>query len=955
MLEQFYADIVPQGQKVVATLGDKKIQHYVVNSTEEIIPALKKFPELNTYHSLGAYQGLTSGKIHSVKSLEGCTGVKAFGFDLDVGDTPDKYDSLEEAYADLARVVDEGLMPEPRWTIYSGGGLQFYHVLGGSHGSQVLGGDANIDGLPEEVWSSRFQQLRAHLSQHLKIDRTVGSHPYRLLRSPCTPNWKYDEPVDPVILNETPGPLLDLAWLDTLESPKPVSKVSKSDDASLQCDRPVPLKQVLKACAAMREQYDTKGVKTSYPVWLATGNICAHTFEFRKGFHHLSKDHPDYDKTETDDKFTEIVNNTASGPFGCDHFGDVNDKNSPCHGCWANKAGLRNPISAARQLGKKPAPPPEERQANLDEVAELEAEELNEDNNYGIPQHHLPEDYYTDGECIQNDDGPVCDHFWVKPLQFNQDREIGNILVSNNRIDWTTVAARKLAMPNQLSGELMNIGIMVYQDKETMMYVRQASLLDQRTVESNKFGWDSEFQSVYLPTGVLGETPTEPSQDLIRLQRKWGSQKGDLEGWLEAVQIYGRPGQEAYLMTLLASLASPLLAYHNLEKGVIMSLTGQGGTGKTTALKAASSVWGTPLSTLSSMSSTFVATRIYLGLCGNLPMVLDEITQMQPEDLKKFALEISQGLGRERGTKDASLAHSEQWQLNCLTTSNVSVHAKLAELVDVGSADMNRVIEIPVVQSEHVSLQQGNDLLKGIRENHGHAGEAFLKHIMTKDIEQERKLFARMLDAFVKKDNLQGRDRFTYSLIGSCYWTHKRIKEVLPAFPGDPDEMFLWMRDRLQRNNRFIQDVLTVRIPDADDFILEYLQESLIISKMGEKGYPESGQSMKGYVYDLDEWVVVPKATLDGWCRRHQLKSRTVLERWGHSGRLKNMGPADGQNRWSGKMRNPLTIGGKKQYMTVTMIHKGKGYEDQGRSGADAELPPAGTISFEDHRQRVRK
>jgi hypothetical protein len=944
VLEQFYQDTLPQGQHVVATLDGKKIQHYVVNSTEEIIPFLKNFPEHNTYHSVGAYEGLTSGKLHEVKGLEGCVAAKAFGFDLDVGDDPTKYDSLEEAFDDLTRCITEGHLPEPRWTVYSGGGLQFY---------LVLGGDADIDGLQEEAWTSRFQQLRTHLSQHLKIDRTVGSHPYRLLRSPCTANWKYGEPVMPEILNEEPGPHITLEWMDEhCEEAKPVPKVERSDDASLNCDQPVHLKRVLKACAAMREQYKTKGAKTSYPVWLATGNICAHTFDFRKGFHHLSKDHPDYDQQETDDKFNEIVNNTASGPFGCDHFGNVDDPESPCHGCWANKAGLGNPVSAARQLGKKPAPKKEERRELLDEVAEIEEEELNEANNYGIPDHHLPEDTHTDGTSLLNDDGPVCDHFWVKPMQFNEDRAIGNILVSADREHWFPIAAKKLSMPNQLTGELLNIGVMVYQDKETMMYVRQAGLMDEMTIESSRFGWNAEFTSAYLPTGVIGKIPTEPSHDLIRLKDKWGSQKGTLKGWLKAIEIYGRPGQEAYLMTLLASLASPLLAYHNLEKGVIMSLTGQGGTGKTTALKAASSIWGSPLSTLSSMSSTFVATRIYLGLCGNLPMILDEVTQMASEDLKQFALEISQGLGRERGTKEASLAHSEEWQLNCLTTSNVSVHGKLAELVDVGSADMNRVIELPVVQSEHVSLQQGNDLLEGIRKHHGHLGDTFLRHLMTKDIEKERKQFSNMLKALRAKDGLQGRDRFADSLIASCYWAHKRVKEVVPTFPGDPDVQFLWMRKQLQQNNRFIKDVLTVRIPDADDFIMEFLQESLILSKMGDKGYPESGQSLKGYIYDHDEWVVIPKSTLDRWCKNHQLKPRTVLERWGQSGRLKNMGPEDGQMRWSGKMKSPIMIDGKKKYPTVTMMHKGQDYE---QSNADPGVVENNTVSFADSKRRLRR
>lgn len=974
LTHSFYADILPDGghQHIVATISQsKQIQHYVVNTSEELIPFLKKFPEHNTYHSVGSYQGLTAGKRYALsKDLyhkkgpnkgelieaalpeDACLGAKSFGFDLDVGlDDPKKYESLDDAYADVAAAIEVGTIPEPRWVMYSGGGLQLTYVL------DVSGGDASFDGLHPDVWSARFQQLRTQLSQHLKIDRVVGSYPYKLLRSPCTPNWKYDEPVDPVILNEEPGPYLTLEYLDTLEPAKPVKKErERVDDVSLNCERPVALKQVGKACAAMKEQIQTHGSGTSYPVWFATGNICAHTFEFRKGFHHLSKEHPDYDEVLTDDKFDDIVERAASGPMGCEHFGDTSDPDSPCYGCWAKSAGFSNPISATRHLGKKAPPKPEQRQELLDEIAEIDESEYSQDNNFGIPDHHMPENCFSDGTVIMGDKGPVCQHFHVRPMQYNANKGLGNILVSADKDEWFSVAAKKLSMPAQLSAELMNRGIMVYDDKQTMLYARLGSLLDDQRIESDKFGWDKEFATAFLPTGPIGNADTEPSQDLIRLQRKWGSQQGTLEGWLEAVQIYSRPGQEPYLTALLTSLSSPLLSYHNLEMGVILSLTGQGGTGKTTALKAASSVWGKPLSTLSSMSSTFVATRIYLRLCGNLPMILDEVTQMQTEDLKQFALEISQGLGRERGTVDASLAHSEEWQLNCLTTSNVSVHAKLAELVDIGSADMNRVVELPVVHSEHVSVTQGNELLDGIRQNHGHAGAVFMEYMLTKDVEAERKVFSKMYKALWAKDALKGSDRFSASLIASCYWAHRRIKEVMPDFPGDPDEHLTWMRKQVKKNNSFIQDVLTVRIPDADDFVLDYLSESLVLTEIDStKGYPTQGTSMKGYVYDNGDWLIVTKPVLDAWCKRHQLKTRTVLERWGQSGRLKNMGPDDGQYRWSGKLKRGILIEGKKQYPTVTMIHKGKDYEvgtsESGRTGPTA----SGAISLADFKQRVRE
>ena len=938
MLEQFYQDLVPPGQKVLATIDEKDIQHYVVDSTAEIIPCLKRFPEYNTYHSLGAYQGLKPGPLFKVKNLEGCIGVRMWAFDLDVGDKDTEYETLEDAYEALAQGVEEGYIPEPRWVIYSGGGLQFYLAVPGGAFEQ---------GLPEELWSSYFQKIRSHfLKNGLKLDRTVGSHPYRLLRSPCTPNWKYEEPVEPEILNEEAGPQVTQEWLDSLEEPvAPSSTKTYTDDSSLAVERPVSLKKVLKACKALRQEYDTKGEQTPYGRWVAVANACAHTFEFRKGFHALSKGHPEYTEEGTNEKFDEIAHNASAGPWGCDNFGNASDPDSPCHGCWANQMGLKNPISAARHFGKRP--PKTIDIKVLDEVAELPTEELGDHNNWGVPEHHMPGDFFIDDGQMWNDAGPVCKLFYIKRIQFNEDRNLGSIQVSTDRKVWYPLAAKKLSMPAACVSELLNVGIMVWNDKATMAYLRQGSMLDGKVREAGRFGWDTEFSSFYMPTGMVGASPTEPSEDLTRLQKKWGASSGSLEGWLDAISIYGRPGQQAYLMAVLASMASPLLAYHNLEKGVIMSLTGPGGTGKSTALKAAASVWGRPLQTIASMSSTFVATRIYLGLCGHAPMIFDEITQMPVEDLKQLALEISQGLGRERGTKEANLAHSETWQLNMITTSNTSLHAKLAEMVDVGSADMNRVIELPVIQSEFVSLQQGNELLEGIHQHHGHMGNVVISKLLDKNIEQERKDFARMLASFRKVDSLRGRDRFADSLIASCYWMHKLAKEVAPAFPGDPEEMFMWMRNQLSQNNQYIEDVLKVRVPSPDDFLIDFIAENLVVQEINEKGYMAQGQSMKGYLYDAGEWMIVTKSVLDGWCKRHLLTTRTVLESWARSGRLQNMGPSDDQVRWTGKLKGGLTLEGKTSYPTVIMLHKGKLHakksEGTGSPGTVTrlKLPPA--------------
>ena len=961
MLEQFYADILISGsQSVVATLDGKKITHYILDDNSELIPFLSQFQEVNTYHSLGAYEGLKTGVAGKgeLKNLQGCTGVRAFAFDLDVGEKKGEYDSLEDAYQALADAVEQGHCPEPTWTMYSGGGLQLYFVIGGKQ---------YASGLSEELWTACFRAIRAQLKPHLKLDPTVGSHPYRLLRSPCTPNWKYAEPVMPVILNEERGPYITADWIKSLKPAKP--KAVSKDNGEHRVENPVALKQVKRACAAIRHEAETGGAETSEPVWLATANICAHTFEYRMAFHELSSLHPEYSKEDTDEKFNHVTQNVASGPMSCEHFGDPTDPESACHGCWAAKQGLPNPISAARNY--TPTPPtlpgkavrkrdtsdPDDRSpvtdlsdeavSALDEVADSIEDDgitYTEDGEkviHGIIEGQLPPDWNTDGVWLHGPKGEVCAHFLVKPFQFNDDSEEGNILISKDGQKYYAIPANKLGTPAGIVGELSNLGVLILDDKLTLQYVRQAAMTRRQIKEFSSFGWADDFDAFYTPSTVIGEHDAGLSARLQKITRIWGHEKGTLEDWLKAVQIYGKKGQEPYLMMLLASLASPLLSYYDLERGVILSLTGVGGAGKTSALKAASSVWGRGVPSLVGTASTPVALRAATAQCGHLPMIYDDITQMAAEDIKQLALEISQGSGRARGNVDGSLQAMESWHLAFLTTSNLSIHAKLAELVDQGSADMNRVIELPIRPSENVSNREGGEMLTMLQDNYGHAGKALIENVILLDRDKEIKKIRKLLDQLRARDGLKGHDRFVDNLIIACYDAHRKIKALYPEFPGKPETQLTWMREQLRENNKAIEMVLSIRVPEVDDFIIAYAVEDLILQKTAT-GYAKQGNSMKGYIYDHGEHYLIPRDVFNGWCRRNNLQMRTVLEKWGFEGRIVNQAATGNQKRWSGKFRDGIIMEGLKSYPNVIIARKTHGTVAALTDGKSGNVTPIG-------------
>jgi len=68
MIEKLYADLLPPGQHVVATIHHRKkkgLQHYVVEH-DELMPFLQE-QDTSTYHSLGAYRrgSFPAGEVYS--------------------------------------------------------------------------------------------------------------------------------------------------------------------------------------------------------------------------------------------------------------------------------------------------------------------------------------------------------------------------------------------------------------------------------------------------------------------------------------------------------------------------------------------------------------------------------------------------------------------------------------------------------------------------------------------------------------------------------------------------------------------------------------------------------------------------------------------------------------------------------------------------------------------------
>ena len=160
-----------------------------------------------------------------------------------------------------------------------------------------------------------------------------------------------------------------------------------------------------------------------------------------------------------------------------------------------------------------------------------------------------------------------------------------------------------------------------------------------------------------------------------------------------------------------------------------MSLANSG-TGKSTALIGAASVWGRREGLGLTNEDTKVSKALTLGALGNLPVIYDEISIRDPEAIKAFVLNFTNGRDKMRATRGGEIRHTAStWQTILISAANTS-------LVDVLSAQGSpeapamRILEFGLNLPDELKHVQGDKLRKALRANSGWAGQVFLTWLM---------------------------------------------------------------------------------------------------------------------------------------------------------------------------------------------------------------------------------
>lgn len=217
------------------------------------------------------------------------------------------------------------------------------------------------------------------------------------------------------------------------------------------------------------------------------------------------------------------------------------------------------------------------------------------------------------------------------------------------------------------------------------------------------------------------------------------AERGELSDWRSDVAELCR-GNSRLLFAVSAAFAGPLLHWAGEESGGF-NLRGESSTGKTTALRAAASVWGGPdymrrwRATDNGLES--VAAQFSDGL-----LILDELGQMDPKVAGDAAYMLANGEGKARAGRAGGVRPVATWRLLFLSAGELSLAEHMRQGGKQAQAGQEtRMADIPADAGAGLGIFEtlhgcasGAALSRAITdaagETYGVAGTAFLRALL---------------------------------------------------------------------------------------------------------------------------------------------------------------------------------------------------------------------------------
>lgn len=747
---------------VIGIKGDKR-QQRIVETREEFDYWVERFQrrQWNVFFGVAKFSGDEDdeGKRHRTK--QDVVALKAFWVDIDCGPSKD-YPTQSDALTALQDFCKQVGLSRPT-LVNSGRGIHAYWPL-----------DRDVTREEWEPVAKRLKEVCA--TQGLRVDNTCFEVA-RILRVPGTFNYKGDEPLPVEVLRTGRVTAYDTfrEVLGVREQPAAVrrsgrglSPLAQQLQSGIENSFARIMRRGYDGCRQLISAYQEQG-DISEPRWFSALSVAKFCNDGGTAIHKLSSGHPDYDPDLTEQKIAHIL-----GPHTCEQF----ENNNPggCEGC-PHAGKIKSPIVLGRVAV---AADPE------DNVVVEESEEGVE-SKYHIPEFPFPYERRKGGGIQRKPETEEDVPFLIYPYdlyvvkRMRDPNEGGVVLLRSHTpkdgVEEFTIPNTKITEPAEVRKELSRRDILLGKKQFDLLVdyiIRSAQeLRHQKKAEQmrNQFGWadgDSKFIVGDREICVDGTYHSPPSS-VTRALTDYMHPTGTLEKWKEVFKLYGRKGLEGAAFAAATAFGAPLLKFSGQRGAIINLVSTHSGTGKTTALHMANSVWGHPERLCAKKDDTFNSKVFKIGVFNNLPVTFDEMSNTEPKQLSELVYLMTQGTGKDRmkaSTNELRL-NLTTWQTIALCSSNHSFYEKLEAIKETPQGEMMRIIEYPFAYTDAIDTELGKEMFDHqLMENYGHAGDIYARYIVS-EYEEVKKLYL-STQAIVDRDlKLTQRERFWSAVIAA--------------------------------------------------------------------------------------------------------------------------------------------------------------------------------------------
>ena len=865
--KKFLEKVLGDGYYSVLGLGDKKVQSFHATIDDVISRANELDAQgINAYFGLATFETNKDRRVTNVKSLS------SFYLDLDCG-VGKEYPDQNTAFHDLKRFVKATGLPRPM-LINSGYGIHVYWVLN--------------DSVSYAEWLPVAQALKdACIRHNLSADNGVTADAARVLRVPGTQNHKRGTQKPVMFFGTGEFRSVEFDEFSRLIGAEGISIPTKVDNEENAFKKAmiensensfkVILDKTVKGVGCeqikniMENQQDI-----SEPLWRAGLSIAKFCNDADKAVHKMSERHPEYNQYLTEEKADLI-----KGPYTCAKFAEEDP--TTCSACphWDK---IASPIVLGKGIRKAPA----------SKDIPLYPEPYFRGANGGVYMRFKDKDGNIEDKVIYQNDLYV-----VKRIM---DVEVGEAIVMRlhlpqDGIREFTVPLTSVTSKEELRKQLSMHGIAVLRMDDIMAYtttwVTQLQAKSVAEEARRQFGWtDDDCGGFVLGSeeitvdGAKFNPPSTPTASLFPSFEP----KGTLEDWKDTVNFYNRDNFELHQFVLGTSFGSPLMKFSPINCAALHIYSKESGVGKTTAMVAGASVWGSPEDLIMHERDTY-NTKMNRGeIYHNLPMYMDELTNTSGKELSNLAYQLTGG--RQRGRMSASSNverhRGEAWKLLAVTTGNTSMVDRISIIKAMPKAEAQRILECRVSRMQFETKEETDVFSTCLQNNYGHAGKVFIKHVM-ENLEEVQKLIRQVQEKVDAKAGLTAENRY-WSVLVACTLTGIILAKRCGLVQYDTKKLFQWAVERLKENKRQVEDMSISVEETLNDYIHEHWSNVLWIKStedlrkqegdVANLVIPEAlprGKLVARYETDLKRAFLVPKP-LKAWCGEHQINYNSFLQ-----------------------------------------------------------------------------